>query len=287
MEFESFIGIDWSGDKNKFQKGISVAICYPGKNAPKIIKPLEKYWSRDSLINWLTKIITSKKTLVGFDFSFSYPFYDYNSYFPGIRDTAISPMSLWRLIDKINSNEKNYYGGKIWNSKPYNEYYNSPFLRGVNYESRRRLTEIYSKNSAYSPSPTFNCVGPGAVGTGSLAGMRILNFLKEIMNIWPFVDDITSNKSVAVEIFPTYYFRLSNIKPKKKVGYSIKDINISLKYFNSNPVQKTIILGGPDQDDADALISSAAIRFFSSDKQLWYFPNEAKKEGWIFGVRSK
>ena len=39
MHFDKFIGIDWSGDKNSFQKGISVAECPNGNTVPKIVKP--------------------------------------------------------------------------------------------------------------------------------------------------------------------------------------------------------------------------------------------------------
>ena len=44
MFFENYIRIDWSGDKNNFQKGISVSLCKNGVDAPIIIKPPEKYW---------------------------------------------------------------------------------------------------------------------------------------------------------------------------------------------------------------------------------------------------
>ena len=62
MEFDNFIGIDWSGDKSKFQKGISVAQCEMGNSAPKIIKSNDQYWSRTTLFEWLIKEITIKKT---------------------------------------------------------------------------------------------------------------------------------------------------------------------------------------------------------------------------------
>ena len=66
-----------------------------------------------------------------------------------------------------------------------------------------------------SPSPTFNCVGPGSVGTGSLYGMRLLNYFYKKLQIWPFYEIESANRSVIVEIFPTYYFRKVNIKPIK------------------------------------------------------------------------
>ena len=284
MHFENYIGIDWSGDKNNFQKGISVSLCKNGDDAPTIIKPLEKYWTRHNLIDWLNKILVKEKSLVGFDFAFSYPFYDYCSYFPGIKDSPTNVKSLWSMIDIINQEKENLYGGEIWNQKPYCYFYNAPKSKGKLYITRRRITEIDAKNKKHSPSPTFNCVGPGAVGTGSLAGMRILNLFNKQVNIWPFDNYQILNKSVFVEIFPTYYFRISSIKPEKNVGYTLKNINKSLAFFNSKPLEKNQVIGGPDQDDADAIISCAALRYFSCQKHIWNVPNMSRKEGWIFGV---
>jgi len=284
MDFDNFIAVDWSGDKSKFQKGISVAQCPMGRYPPKIIKPEDKYWSRCSLIKWLLKEVTEKKTLIGFDFSFSYPFYDCFSYFPGIKDSPISPYKLWKKIDNINNKLANFYGGGIWSEEPYSNYYNSPNLKGTLYKSRRRFTEIEAKNKIHSPSPTFNCVGPGAVGTGSLAGMRVLNFLKNKINIWPFNNIILQKKSVAVEIFPTYYFRYARVKPEKNIGYALDKINQALNYYGCNSLPKDIIIGGPDQDDADAIVSAAAMRYFSNNRNCWNVAKVSKKEGWIFGV---
>ena len=284
MDFDNFIAVDWSGDKSKFQKGISVAQCPMGRYPPKIIKPEDRYWSRYSLIKWLLKEVTEKKTLIGFDFSFSYPFYDCFSYFPGIKDSPISPYKLWEKIDNTNKKLANFYGGGIWSKEPYSNYYNSPNLKGTLYKSRRRFTEIEAKNKIHSPSPTFNCVGPGAVGTGSLAGMRVLNFLKNKINIWPFNNIILQKKSVAVEIFPTYYFRYARVKPEKNIGYALDKINQALSYYRCNTLPKDIIIGGPDQDDADAIVSAAAMRYFSNNRNCWNVPKVSKKEGWIFGV---
>ena len=137
----------------------------------------------------------------------------------------------------------------------------------------------------HSPSPTFNCVGPGAVGTGSIAGMRMLNFLKNKVHIWPFEEMVTLKKSVVVEIFPTFYFRLANVKPIKELGYTIKNINNALDFFKSQPLSNDQDIKGPDQDDADSIISSAALRFFSQKDVVWQVPSKSKKEGWIFGVQ--
>ena len=91
MDFDYFVGIDWSGDKNNFQKGISIAICEKGNTVPKIIRPDTGCWSRSMLLKWILELISKRKSLVGFDFSFSYPFYDKSSYFPGINDSPTGP----------------------------------------------------------------------------------------------------------------------------------------------------------------------------------------------------
>ncbi len=285
MYFDKFIGIDWSGNKNNFQKGISVAECTRGNKVPNIVKPLDhKYWTRSTLVEWLYKEIKLQRNLIGFDFAFSYPFYDRFCYFPGIKDSPINSEKLWKLIEENNKNSKNFYGGEIWSNKTFGRFFNSPKSKGSLFSSRRRFTERVAKNKIHSPSSTFNCVGPGAVGTGTLAGMRILNLLKNEIKIWPFDELIFSTKSVLVEIFPTYYFRLSKVQPEKKIGYTIENINKSLNFFNSKPLKKNQIICGPDQDDADSIISSAALRFLSADKTIWNVPNLSRKEGWIFGV---
>ena len=284
MYFDKYIGIDWSGDKSGFQKGISVAECTKGNKVPNIVKPRDKYWTRTTLLEWLNKEIKLQRNLIGFDFAFSYPFYDRSSYFPGIKDSPNNPEKLWELIENLNKNSNNFYGGEIWSDKTYSGFFNSPKVKGLFFKSRRRHTETFAKEKIYSPSPTFNCVGPGAVGTGTLAGMRILNKLKHNSKIWPFDNIKFSNQSVIVEIFPTYYFRLSKTKPEKKIGYTIEQINKSLKFFNSKPLRKNYKIFGPDQDDADSIISSAALRFFSKRENVWDVPNSSIKEGWIFGV---
>ena len=284
MEFESYVGIDWSGDKSKFQKGISVAQCKKGNNVPKIIKPKKKYWNRTDLLEWINKEIKTKKILIGFDFAFAYPIYDKYSYFPGVKESPTTPYKLWKTINNINYNKENYYGGGIWTKYPYLKFYNAPGLKGINYKSRKRTTEIYAKEKNHSPSPTFNCVGPGAVGTGTLAGMRFLNSLQNKVNIWPFNEITNLKNSVAVEIFPTFYFRMFGVKPTKKLGYTLQQINYTLNCFESNKLPKNTIIGGPDQDDADAIISSAALRCLSNKKETWEVPMFSKKEGWIFGV---
>jgi len=286
MIFDGFFGIDWSGDKSKFQKGIKVAYLDKKNVNPVIIFPpnKNKYWNRSSLIEYIQNLNSNKSYLIGFDFAFAYPFEDYKNYFVDLDNSPGSAKKLWDFIDFYNSENSNYYGGNIWKKNNICEYFNSPVKRGFKFKSRRRITEIHAKKIC-SPSPTFNCVGPGAVGTGSLAGMRVLKILKKNYNIWPFDNLKNNKKSVIVEIFPTLYFRKHSIKPKKNTGYTLNQINDALKKYNCLPVSKNFKMFGPDQDEADAIISVAALKYFSQNKKYWKVHKAAKKEGWIYGVK--
>ena len=123
---------------------------------------------------------------------------------------------MWELIEIKNIKSENFYGGEIWNDMTYSNFFNSPKVKGLFFSSRRRHTEIIAKEKIHSPSPTFNCVGPGAVGTGTLAGLRILNKLKHKTKIWPFDDISFSSQSVIVESFLPIIFDYLKPNQKKK-----------------------------------------------------------------------
>ena len=114
---------------------------------------------------------------------------------------------------------------------------------------------------------------------------KFIEQVKKNYNIWPFDNFKNNKKSVIVEIFPTLYFRKYSIKPKKNTGYTLNQINDALKKYNCLPVSKNFKMFGPDQDEADAIISVAALKYFSQNKKYWKVHKAAKKEGWIYGVK--
>ena len=283
-KFELFVGIDWSGAKGSSHPGIAVSEAKIGNSVPTIIPPPhnEKFWSRNEVKNYLVKRCKEKKILAGIDFAFSYPFIDEMSFFPSLLNAPKTAVELWALINKINVNEPDFYGGNIWKDPVFSNYYNSPGNRGVLFRSRRRLTEIFAKKIK-SPSPTFNCVGPAGVGTGSLAGMRFLHEFGDLACRWP-LEKKTGKRLTLVEIFPSFYFMLTGIKPEKGNQAKIETLNKALAFFNSDQLSDDFIINGPDFDEADAIISSAAIRAFSERETTWVVPDAANQEGWIFGV---
>ena len=222
--FDYFVGIDWSGAKGTSHKGIAIALSSNNTNTIEIVRPRTKYWSRQGVLDYIINLASENVILVGIDFAFSYPFKDKETFFSNlIVNSPKSSEELWKFIDFKNEDQDDLYGGAIWKDKIFGEFYNSPIKRGKFFESRRRLTEIFAKKIR-SPSPTFNCVGPAGVGTGSLAGMRFLHKiktkLKKKSHIWPFdpYTNLESSQIVLAEIFPSYYFHFAGESSLNKKG---------------------------------------------------------------------
>ena len=287
--FDYFVGIDWSGAKGKTHRGISVFTASIGGDLPLKQQPPnnKKAFSRADVIDYLEALSGQGKVLAGIDFAFAYPINEQGHYFPDLPDDRLQPVdvsSLWALIDEINSGSDDYYGGLIWDHPILGSYYNAPAGRkGARFQSRRRLTEVRAR-SVKAPSPTFNCVGPAGVGTGSLAGMRLCHHFAKTAAIWPFFEKPQSALTL-VEIFPSYYFKQAGISPIGSDYTKPASLNKALAYFGSAPVADDFNAEGPDADDADALISAAALRHLSKERQIWNVPPQARREGWIFGVK--
>lgn len=294
--FDCFVGIDWSGAKGEYHRGIQVAILDANHNQPLLIaSPDRRGWSRQMVMQWLINQTRSGlRILAGFDFAFAHPFIDFDSYFPEYIDAPQLPQDLWAIVDAASDNLPYQYGGGIWQDSILRDYYNAPRGkdgsggRGERFASRRRVTEWNTKtHHKRSPSPTFNCVGPAGVGTGSLAGMRILHQYQDQMHIWPISDasPITSSL-VIVEIFPSLYFTMAGITDRMKNDDPLSALNRGLAYFGANKVDG-ITSGLPDRDDLDALISAAALKACHDPITVFPISSEfhyaASREGWIFG----
>ena len=291
-EFGLFVGIDWSGAKGPRQAGLSVFAAAAGSAVPERVTPPDhRYWSRQAIMEYLLDQSARQPVLAGIDFAFAYPVTAADNqtrgYFPGYAASPEGAHALWALIDQVNQDYPDLYGGGIWDHRELGAYYNAPGGRkGGLFQSRRRQTEQAAR-PVKSPSPTFNCVGPAGVGTGSLAGMRALHNVAGDAHIWPFDKAETGGRSLhLVEIFPSYYFALAGIRAVNGAHGQAENINQALAHFGSAPVSADFQANGPDHDEADALVSAAALRWFSQQADIWSVPSEAQAEGWIFGVKS-
>lgn len=286
--FDLFVGIDWSGAKGLYQKGIQVAVCGPGDGAPELLGGPGKggQWSRQAVLDWLlVRSGERRRWLAGIDFAFSYGVSDAGEYFPGLEAQLDRPVDLWRRVEEVCSGVPDLYGAPFYQdqTKPYWRYYLAPGQKGDLYDRRPRLAEQACADVTV-PNPVFKCVGQANVGTGSLAGMRVLHRLQrdhgDKVAVWPFMD--IGDRSVVLEIFPRLYFKLAAQNPTHWSKPEVTDA--VLAHFASAPTG----LAYATEDQADAVVSCAALRYLSQRKAVWAPPRmtarAGEREGWIFGV---
>jgi hypothetical protein len=295
--FSAFIGIDWSGAKGARQPGIQLAMARPGNDAPDTwLADGGRHWGRDEVRDRLlaeASAANGAPVLVGIDFAFAHPFHDEGAYYPGLAASPADAPALWQMVETVCAGDLHLYGGAMFAADGVADYYLSPKNHGApNYRSRRRLTEHASRASARAPSPTFKAIGADNVATGSMAGMRLIHALKAALGsrlaVWPF-DRVTPEPSgglamVLVEIFPSYYFHAAGMNPAKNAAADPAFMNAALAAYGSQGVSQEYAPRGADADEADAIISAAALRYFAGRPRGWQAPREAAREGWIFGV---
>ena len=296
--FSAFLGVDWSGAKAKSHAGLQLALAIPGNGVPlRVSPPFSKYWSRQQVFDYLIETAENAKgkepVLVGVDFAFAHPFADKDSYFPGTDLSPANVVSLWAMVDQVNADQPDLYGGAIFWHALFGDYYLAPpTYQARHYSSRRRVTEIAARAAGRSPSPTFKAVGADNVSTGSLAGMRLLHQLKQQLgaglSVWPF-DAIVAGQTnlVLVEVFPSFYFYRLGMVPAKKAAADPVFLNQALKGYGSDGVPADFQAMGHDADEADAIIAAAALRHFSTASSFHLSADikvVAQREGWIYGV---
>ncbi|EDP62427.1 hypothetical protein BAL199_29605 [alpha proteobacterium BAL199] len=287
--FDAWLGIDWSGAKGRRLPGIQVAEVRADDAAPRLLAGPQKpgLWRRRDVLNLLLeRHAGGERILAGFDFAFAYAWHNHGTYFPGLAGAPEDVRSLWAYVDQLAGPSEDFYGGGVYAAgSPVAGLYLTPAGRGAGYEHRRRRTELACA-VVTSPHPVFKCVGAANVGTGSLAGMRILRQLKaslgERVTVWPF-DVGTPSGLTVVEIFPRLYFKRAGQDPRAWHDAAVVNATLSACGSRAMPPRWS----ARREDEADAVVSAAALRALSADAETWRAPAEepaAQSEGWIFGV---
>ena len=269
----------------------------PGNGVPETLDPDgHRHWGRDAVRDRLLALADAPgeaPLLVGIDFAFAHPFIDADSYYPGLAGAPLTPAGLWARVEAECSDDPHLYGGAMFAAPGLADYYLSPRNHGApRYSSRRRVTELAARAAARAPSPTFKAIGADNVATGSMAGMRLIHALRAALGprlaVWPF-DAVDPRRTaglvmVLVEIFPSYYFHLAGFNPAKNAATDPAFMSAALAAYGSAGVADDFMPRGGDADEADALISAAALRHFAGRPDCWTVPPAAASEGWIFGV---
>lgn len=288
--FEHYAAIDWSGAAGERHKGIAVALCSTGDEAPRLIRP-GHVWSRVEVLAWLVGDLPPN-TLVGLDLGLSLPFVDCGAFFPGWEESPDDARSLWALVDRLCADDPHLGVGSFIDHVEVARHYRRHGGReGELFASqgrkggsgRFRVTEEAQRAIGCNPYSNFNLVGAAQVGKASLTGMRVLHRLLGRLPVWPI--DRTRSGSLVVEI----YTAIPALEAGRRFGRSkmrsVEDLNAALTALDSQPVPGS---GAIDDHKSDALLAAAWLRRAAGRPNLWnparLTPEIAATEGWTFGA---
>ncbi|MET0180096.1 MAG: hypothetical protein ABW194_06380 [Novosphingobium sp.] len=289
-EFTRFAAIDWSGAAGPRQKGIAVAVCERGDEAPRLVRP-GHVWSRAEVLAWLCERVDDA-TLVGLDLGASLPFADCGAFFPGWDESPSDARGLWALVERLSTGDPHLaatgfvdhreaarhfrrHGGRE------GERFGAGGRRGGS--GRFRVTEAAQRVLGCRPYSNFNLVGAAQVGKASLTGMRVLHRLPARLPIWPF-DPLPTRGPVVVEIYTTIAAIAAGRRPSRSKMRTVEELNAALAVLSSAPLAGA---GPIDDHRSDALLAAAWLRRAASDARLWNPPGLAAvrdTEGWTFGA---
>jgi hypothetical protein len=286
--FERFAAIDWSGAKGKRHKGIAVAVCGLGEDAPALVAR-DRQWSREDVLDWVIATAPGAPTLYGFDLSGSLAFSDAGAYFPGWERSPADARALWSLVEEICAGEPDLSASFFVDHPEASRHFRRHggrcgdlFVAGA---GRMRLIETESKRqSLCNPVSNFNLVGPAQVGKSSLTGMRLLRRLDRVLPIWPF-DPLPAQGSVVVEIYTSIAAAAAGLPRGRSKIRDPEALDLALAALGSRPHTP---IARYDDHATDAIVSAAWLRTVADRPDYWspalMSDDIARTEGWTFGV---
>lgn len=287
--FTRFAAIDWSGAKGARHKGIGVAICDCGEDAP-VLVPHEHPWARMEVLEWLLKAAGDAPTLFGFDLSGAFAFADRGAYFPGWDKSPSDVRGLWALVESLCADEPDLGASYFVDHNEASRHFRRHGGRCGDLfppgGGRMRVVEVESRrHSLCNPVSNFNLVGAAQVGKSSLTGMRLFLRLDPHLPIWPF-DPKPAKGSVVVEIYTSIAAAAAGLPRGRSKVRDAATLDRALAVLGSRPHAP---LERYDDHATDALIGAAWLRHVADEPVYWsprlMTPAIARTEGWTFGVR--
>ncbi len=281
--FERFVAIDWSGAQGPRHASIQIAEIEGGSSECRLVAPTTGgRWSRPEVIDYIVKL-DDKPTLVGIDFAFSVP-WDNELLGPRQIDDV---RALWAFVDRLCEQTAHLYAGPVWTKEqsPFRPYILHTKYRGEHYRRsyRRKVDDVEGKAISI-----YHMIG-AQVGAGSFSGMRLLHKIAtdygKSIAIWPF-DAIGEAKTAVVEIYPSFFYRKANVERPRRLDLRASNydaLDEALSFYGGRR-RCDIVCRSVDQ--ADALVSAAALRKLANSAAFVYPECEGfdRREGWIFGV---
>lgn len=284
--FRHFAAVDWSGAAGERHKGIALAICAAGRDAPGLVRPGHR-WSRAEVLDWLLEEMPGD-TLVGFDLSLSLAFADRGAFFPGWPESPADARGLWAQVERIAAADRHLAVSSFVDHPEVARHFRRHGAREGDLfgggRGRLRATEHAQQAMGCKPCSNFNLVGAAQVGKSGLSGMRMLHRLAGRLPVWP-IDPLPPRGSVLVEI----YTAIAALAAGRSAGRSkIRDIgalNRALAVLGSRSVPGS---GAIADHQSDAILTAAWLRRAAPRAALWtptgLTPDIARTEGWTFGA---
>ena len=286
--FTRFAAIDWSGAKGSRHKGIAVAVCETGEQAPVLIERGQP-WSRIEVLNWVLATAREAPTLYGFDLSGSFAFVDRGAYFPGWKASPPDVRALWQLVEDHCAEESDLAASNFVDHVEASRHFRrhggrcgDMFQAGA---GRMRVVEEEERRLGLcNPVSNFNLVGAAQVGKSSLTGMRLFLRLDPHLPIWPF-DPLPPQGSVVVEIYTSIAAAAAGLPRGRTKVRDRETLDGALEALGSRPHRP---LARYDDHATDAILTSAWLRQVADREDFWHpaamTPDIARTEGWTFGV---
>lgn len=280
--FERFAAIDWSGAKGRRHKGIAIAMCEAGGEAPALVRP-GHIWSRSEVADWLLEAADEAPTLFGFDFSFAPPILQRGEYLPGEPGVPSTARSFWAYVDRCSEDED--LGAASFLERVHRRHFYFGIADGVKAEFMhfRQCDARLNAQGGRKTASAYDAIGAAQVAKASFSGMRLLHRLDGKVPIWP-MDPFPERGSTVVEIYTRIYLRRANLSGAKL--RSRVELNRALKALGSPPARLRF---EPNDHQTDALVTAAGMRALAVAEPGAFAPDGltpriARAEGWTFGV---
>ncbi len=280
--FDRFAVADWSGAKGNAHPGIALALCELGSEAPQLVPPPGRHWSREGILRWLGS--QGDGLLIGFDFSFAPPFISRGCYLPGEPGLPSDAHGFHAHVDAICDDAD--LGAASFLERHYRRHFYFGAADGpkAGYMHLRACEALYNANGGGKPSTIFDAIGAAQVAKASFAGMRLLSRVGGRIAIWPF-DPLPEQGPAVVEIYTQIAARAAGLRKGLSKIRTAEALDAALGALGSGPHRP---LEKYSDHATDAILAAAWLRAHAQRAELWAPPGLtdtiARTEGWTFGV---